>query len=411
MKFYLVKEYGGELYILTNKDNPNRRLYSSDLQDTSFSKWTKLAKGKKHIVIEDFLITNDFIVVLERVKGFQRIRYKSKTSKKWKDIPLKEKFCSIELEEEKSTTNAVNFIYSSPITPYTSFSFDIASQKLQILYKPKMAWELVARYFNIQQLSATSKDGTKIPVTIIRRKDHGKSQRGLILKVYGAYGASYGGNFNEEDIALLNDGFTITYAHVRGGGELGGKWYAEGKLLNKKNSFDDYIACAEYLIKKGYTTSQYLVGYGNSAGGLIMGYVINERPELFNTVILDHPYLDVLNSMMNDSLPLTTDEYKELGDPRKLEVYKYMKSYSPYQNIKKQAYPNLLFIAGYNDEQTKYWQVAKYVASLRENNTGKSVILLKTNMQGGHMNNLNQNGLKEKAFEQTFIYSNLFKKK
>jgi len=235
---------------------------------------------------------------------------------------------------------------------------------------------------------------------------------GLILKVYGAYGDIMSEGFSSENAILANEGFTIAYAHVRGEKILGNQWYLDGKLDNKENSFNDYIACAEYLIKTKYTTSDWLVGYGNSAGGLVVGAAINKRPELFNTVILDHPYLDVLTTMMNDSLPLTTDEYKEWGNPNDKEVFNLIKSYSPYQNIKEQAYPNVVLIAGYNDYQTPYWQVAKYAARLRKCNTGNNSILFKTDFLSGHIGSTTgKEWLKELSFQYAFVYSNLFQPK
>ncbi len=194
-------------------------------------------------------------------------------------------------------------------------------------------------------------------------------------------------SFNAQDAILLEQGYTIAYAHVRGESILGQSWYKTGRELQKSNSILDYLSCAEYLIKKGYTTSELLIGYGNSAGGLIVAQAVNLKPELFNTIILDHPYLDVINTMMNDTLPLTIDEYKEWGNPEEKEVYDYIFKYSPYQNIKPQQYPNVLFIASYYDFQTPIWQVAKYSARLRENNLSESEVIMLTDMSSGHIGN------------------------
>ena len=203
--------------------------------------------------------------------------------------------------------------------------------------------------------------------------------------------------------------FTVAYAHVRGESIMGNEWYQEGKLLNKEHSFEDYIACAEHLIKEEYTNPRSLIGYGNSAGGLIMGVVVNRRPELFNTVILDQAYLDVLTTMMDETLPLTTDEYKEWGNPKAAAVYNYIKNYSPYQNIKKQRYPNLLFTASSNDYQTPLWQIAKYVAKVRANNTGDTTILFSTDFGSGHAGSTTgKEWMKKLSFQYAFVYGNLF---
>jgi oligopeptidase B len=305
------------------------------------------------------------------------IKYKRKNETKWEEIDFKNKIFNASIQYIEA--DKIKIYYANPRTPRTQFEFDLASAILTKTTKIKQG--INSLYFKTERLWAKSKDGVKIPITLSKCLSPKKKHKGLILKAYGAYGNIPRGNtFSAEDAILLNDGFTIAYAHIRGSSTMGNQWYLDGKLLNKENAFNDYIACAEYLIKKKFTTAKLLIGYGHSAGGLIMGTVINRRPELFNTVILDHPYLDVLTTMMNDSIPLTTDEYKEWGNPKEKEVYEYIKAYSPYQNIKKQKYPNLLFIASSNDYQTPVWQIAKYVAKLREYNVGKNSILFKTDI-------------------------------
>ena len=244
----------------------------------------------------------------------------------------------------------------------------------------------------VQILHVKSMDGTTVPMTLCFNKSHDKIPiKGVILKAYGAYGFIQHPTFNREDKIYTDLGFVIAYAHVRGGGELGSNWHEQGRVLNKIQTFDDYITCAKFLTSKFNLESKQLIGIGASAGGLIMGYVANNYPELFGTLIFDRPYLDVINTVMDSSLVLTTMEYKEWGNPNNLECYQYIKSYSPYQNIKKQNYPNMLFFAGYNDVQTPYWQIAKSVAKYRENNTSNSLILFNTNMSTGHKGSVNSN--------------------
>lgn len=234
--------------------------------------------------------------------------------------------------------------------------------------------------------------------------------KGLILKTYGAYVSILNPAFDAQDYILLNLGYAIAYAHVRGSGILGPQWYKQGRTLNKENSINDYLACAKHLVDKQMVTQNKLVAYGNSAGGIVVAQAINLQPELFNTVILDHPYVDVINTMMDEMLPLTVDEYKEWGNPKEKDVYDYMLSYSPYQNIKPKHYPNMYVTASYQDYQTPVWQVAKYVAKLRKNNLSNSKIILLTDMNSGHQGSTQgKMWIKSFANMYSFLYLQLAK--
>ncbi len=401
---YSVKEFDNHIYMMTNKNAINNKILILENNNS----WKEIIPHEKDVLITNFVITKNYFVLKTYKNSYLEIKYKRKNESKWKNIDFKKKIFNAEiglLDKDK-----IKIYYSSPSSPFIQCEFELLNEVLTKIKPTKIKRGIYPHYHKTERLWAKSKDGTKIPITLIRSSSPKKKHKGLILKAYGAYGSyPMGNNFNAKDAILLNAGFTIAYAHIRGEITMGNQWYFDGKLLNKENSFNDYIACAEYLIKKKITTPEYLVGYGNSAGGLIMGTVINRRPELFNTVILDHPYLDVLTTMMNDALPLTTDEYKEWGNPVEPEVYKYIKNYSPYQNIKKQEYPNLLFIAGSNDFQTPVWQIAKYVAKLREYNTGNNNILFKTDIGSGHAGNRSgKEWIKELSFQYAYIYSNLF---
>ena len=402
---YSIKEFDNHIYMITNKDAVNNKL----LLLTGNNSWKEVILHSKDVLITDFIVTENYFVLETYKDSYLEIKYKRKTESKWEEIDFKNKIFNASIQLIKD--DKIKIYYSNPRTSRTQFEFDLTNAALTKTKATKIKRGINPQYFKTERLWAISKDGVKIPITLTKSLSPKKKHKGLILKAYGAYGNNPMGNtFSAEDAILLNDGFTIAYAHIRGSRTMGNQWYLDGKLLNKENSFDDYIACAEYLIKKKITTPDYLVGYGNSAGGLIMGTVINRRPELFNTVILDHPYLDVLTTMMNDSLPLTTDEYKEWGNPSEKEVYKYIKSYSPYQNIKNQEYPNLLFIASSNDYQTPVWQIAKYAAKLREYNTGANSILFKTDIGSGHIGNTSGKELiKNLSFQYAYIYGNIFK--
>lgn len=403
--YHTPKIYNHTLYLLTNKNAPNFKV--SVFEN---GKLTDMITLKEDVHISDFVITDNYYVLKTIHKSFQEIRYKLKSEKKWNTIEFPSKIFDASIYFKKNDVLSIG--YSTPNTPFTHYTFNLTTNRLLKINQTKVKYQY-ANFLNriaVDRIWAKANDGTKIPMTVLKSNSVIKSHKGLILKAYGMYGMIGGGyDFNKEDITLINDGYTVVYAHVRGGGALGSKWHLDGKLLNKTNTFNDYISCAEYLIQKKYTTSDYLVGYGVSAGGLLMGAVINKRPELFNTVILDHPYLDALTTMMMDTLPLTTDHYKEVGNPNEEDYYDYMKRYSPYHNIKKQDYPNLLFLASSNDYQTPTWQVAKYVAKVKEFNTGNSVILFKTDFGSGHIGSTFGNDwIKSLAFKNAFIQQQLF---
>ena len=403
--YHELKEFDSKLYLLTNKNAPNNKIALLEKNVLS-----DIVKVKDNTQIIDFLITDNFVVIKTLKNSFIEVLFKNKNEKKWGKINFPSEIFDISFY--KTENDIINLYYSNPKTPFTKYNYDLSTNTLikEKETKVKYKYSNYLRSINIKREWVKSKDGVKIPITIVKGSYSEKKHKGLILKAYGMYGAfGQGYDFSKEDVTLINDGYTIVYAHVRGGGELGHNWYLDGKLLNKENTFNDYIACAEYLIKKKYTTPDYLVGYGKSAGGLLMGVVINRRPELFNTVILDHPYLDALTTMMMDTLPLTTDHYKEIGNPKEKIFYDYIKTYSPYQNIKKQNYPNLLFIASSNDFQTPTWQVAEYVAKVKEFNTSTNTILFTTDFGSGHIGSTQSNQwLKDMSFKNAFIYMNLF---
>ncbi len=401
---YAIKEFGSQIYMVTNKNAINNKL----LVLVDKNSWKEIVPHTKNILITDFLITDNYYVLKTYKNSFLEIKYKRKSESKWKKIDFKTEIFDANFRLNEN--DKIKIYYSNPKKPFIEYEYDLSKEILTRNLSTKIKRGFNPQYFKTERLWAKSLDGTEIPMTLINSLHPKKKHKGLILKVYGAYGSFPRGNdFNAEDAVLLNDGFTIVYTHTRGGIAMGNEWYTDGKLLKKENCFNDYIACAEYLIERKYTSPQQLIGYGNSAGGLIMGVVINRRPELFNTVILDHPYLDVLSTMMDESLPLTTDEYKEWGNPKEKEVYNYIKGYSPYQNIKKQNYPNLLFTASSNDFQTPVWQVAKYVAKLKNYNTGNNNILFITDFGSGHIGNTSgKEWLKKLSLQYAFIYGNLF---
>ncbi|NQY05383.1 MAG: prolyl oligopeptidase family serine peptidase [Flavobacteriaceae bacterium] len=395
------------IYLLVNDEE------DSSIEFCTFSNpsnSTLLARSYKDDYILDVLPMKNKVVALIYEKSVPKLKYIEHGENKWQELELKLGIGDYQLISTNDSTNCFLFSFSSPSQPYSKYKYNFKTSQLDVVSKTELVNPIHFKYTNTKRIWSKSHDGVKIPITIVKNRATNKINSGLILKVYGAYGAITTPSFNDQDAILLEQGYTIAYAHVRGESMLGQLWYKSGRELEKKNSILDYISCAEFLIKKGYTTSKQLIGYGNSAGGLIVAQAVNLNPELFNTIILDHPYLDVLNTMMNDTLPLTIDEYKEWGNPQSKEVYDYILKYSPYQNIRPQQYPNVLLIASYQDYRTPIWQVAKYTARLRENNLSDSEIIMLTDMNSGHIGNTTG---KEwiKLFAETYSFTKLKNKK
>lgn len=372
---------GDTFYAVTNKIKNRYEIVEFTVNNTSLDHWKTVYSTNKPI--EDFYITKDYIVIQEYVKTTLQMKYIHKKTGRIDVFNFDNNIFSFDfIKKASDTSNQFTIKYESPKTPYTIYKISLESKEKQLIEQDQLTNN--KKNHKIEILTAKS-DETQIPISIFyNEKAINDTIQGIILKSYGAYGAKYYPEFNDQDRMYTNMGFIIAFAHVRGGGELGDDWYYKGKLLNKINTFEDYVACAKFLKKKYNIKNKQLIGYGLSAGGLIMGYVANNYPKLFGTLIFDRPYLDVLNTMMDSSLALTTMEYYEWGNPNDTVFYKYIKSYSPYQNIAKKSYPNMFFIAGYHDWQAPYWQIAKSVAKYRESNTSKSMILLNTNLYAGH---------------------------
>ena len=348
------------------------------------------------------------IVTLVYENSIPKLKYLQKENKKWRALEFDLGIGVYFLQKTKDKSNKLTFSFSSPAHPYASYQYDFDHQKL---ITQTNTISLKSQYYKntrVKRIWAKASDGTNIPITVVKNKAVSNNQKKVILNVYGAYGANTTPSFSAQDAILLKKGYTLAYAHVRGESIMGTKWYKMGRAMNKQNSIKDYIACAEHLINKKIAGANSLVGYGNSAGGLIVAQAANERPELFNTLLLDHAYLDVVNTMMNDTLPLTIDEYKEMGNPQQKEVFEYMMAYSPFQNIKAQNYPNMLFTASYQDFQTPVWQIAKYVSKLRENNLANTNIILLTDMNSGHIGSTSEKAwIKLFAEMHSFLHLNL----
>ena len=386
--FTIDHKIGDVFYASRNKSKGKFEIAEISIENPNIENWKTIYSTQNPI--EDFYILKDYIVVKEFVLTSNSLKSIKLSNYNVKEIPFDEDIYSVYLYKNAiDSTNIISVDFNSHQTPYISYKINLEDFTKTIVEKVGVTDKTPCIS---KVIYAKADDKTKIPISIFYDESmitDSTKFKGIILKSYGAYGYREAPDFNGEDKVYVDLGFIVAFAHVRGGGEYGTEWHDQGKLLNKINTFEDYVACAKFLTKEYKIKPKQLTGYGASAGGLIMGYVANNYPELFGTLIFDRPFLDVTNSMMDSTLTLTTMEYKEWGNPSDQIQYEYIKSYSPYQNIKKQSYPNMIFFAGYNDVQTPYWQIASSVAKYRENNTSNSLILMKTNMVSGHNNNQN----------------------
>lgn len=406
---YGVVHHGKDFYILTNENAVNFKIMKTPEDKIDKKNWQVFIDHRPDVLIDDIDAFADHIVISERDQGLQKIRYFDVKKGEFKPIAFDEAVYSVHLDANPEfATNIVRYRYTSLTTPESVYDYDLATGKAELKKQYEVLGSFKSSDYVSERIYAVAADGTKVPVSLVHRKDQHKGVAPLYLTAYGSYGSSYDPYFSSIRLSLLDRGFSYAIAHIRGGQEMGRPWYDNGKLLKKKNTFTDFIACAEHLIEKNYTDSNHLVINGGSAGGLLMGAVVNMRPDLFKAVIADVPFVDVINTMSDPSLPLVREEYEEWGNPNEKEYFDYMLSYSPYDNIKAQDYPIMLVTAGLNDPRVSYWEPAKFVARLRVTKTDKNPLLLKTNMDAGHAGASGRyDYLKEIAFEYAFIFKHL----
>lgn len=403
---YSFDHFENHFYILTNKDKSyNFKLMKTPVNKTQKEYWQEVIPHRENILLENFELFKNYLVTEEREKGLVRIFIESWNKKVKYFLPLDEEVYTVGLSTNLDfNTEKLRYKYCSLTTPWSDFEFDMNTQHKTLLKQQEVLGDFNPENYETKRLWATARDGIKIPISIVRKKTTAISnQTPLLLYGYGSYGYSIEPTFSSLRLSLLDRGFIYAIAHVRGGEDLGRLWYEDGKMLKKKNTFFDFIDCAKFLIDNEYTSPQHLYANGGSAGGLLMGAVINIAPEIFHGVVADVPFVDVVTTMLDESIPLTTGEYDEWGNPNDLEYYEYMKSYSPYDNIEIKDYPNLLVTTGLHDSQVQYWEPAKWVAKLRELKTDSNLLLLHTNMDAGHGGASGRfESLKEVALEYSF---------
>ena len=403
---YYVDHHEGELLVRTNDRGRNFRVVRAPLADPSAKHWRELVPHRPLVMLEDVEVFRDFWVLHERDKGLLKLRVTDFASGKSHPIEFDEAvYAAYPSVNAEYDTKVFRFAYESLVTPRSWYDYDLATRERKLLKRQPVLGGYNPDDYQSEALQAVAKDGTRIPISVVYRKDQrGKEPQPLLLYGYGSYGIPMDPNFRSSRVSLLDRGMVFAIAHIRGGGDRGKTWYDDGKLLRKKNTFTDFVAVAESLVRRKLTAPDRLVIQGGSAGGLLMGAVANLRPDLFKAVVSQVPFVDVINTMLDASLPLTVPEYLEWGNPNEEKYYKYMRSYSPYDNLKKGAYPAMLVETSLNDSQVMYWEPAKYVAKLRTLKTDSNPLLLKTIMEAGHGGASGRyDALKELSFTYAFI--------
>ncbi len=383
---YDVSHYNDHFYIRTNLDADNFRLVKTPVSATTKENWTDVIPHSEERFLEGVDLFKNYLVVSERVNGLMALRVKPWNGEEYYlefNDPAYVAYTTSNLDFD---TKVLRYGYTSLTTPNSTFEYHMDTKE-QVLLKQEEVLdpEFSTSNYLSERIFATANDGTKIPISIVYKKGIEKNENTpLLLYSYGSYGSSSEPYFSSSRLSLLDRGFVYAIAHIRGGQEMGRYWYEEGKLLNKKNTFTDFINAGEFLVEQGFTSSDHLYAYGGSAGGLLMGAIANMKPELWNGIIAAVPFVDVISTMLDETIPLTTFEFDEWGNPKIKEYYDYMKSYSPYDNVEAKAYPNMLITTGYWDSQVQYWEPAKWIAKLRELKTDDNLLLLDCNMDVGH---------------------------
>ncbi len=402
---YSVEHRGGDFLIRTNEGAINFKLMRAPVADPSRANWIEVVPARDSVLLEDLDVFRNFAALYERGNAVRRIRVLDFGNGKSYEVDFPEEISTFQrADNPEYDTDLVRFTYTSPITPLSVYDFDM-KRRTRTLKKLTEVPNYQANRYATERTWAAAADGARVPVSLLYRKPLARNgSRPMLLYAYGSYGASTDPSFNSNIFSLVDRGFIYAVAHIRGGQEMGRGWYDDGKMLRKKNTFTDFTAAAEHLVREGYTASDRLAIRGGSAGGLLMGAVTNMRPDLFRAVVADVPFVDVINTMLDASIPLTTQEWLQWGNPAKEPDYSYMKSYSPYDNVAAREYPAILVTAGLNDPRVGYWEPAKWVAKLRATKTDKNTLLLKTNMGAGHGGSSGRyDYLKEMAFRYAFV--------
>ncbi len=405
---YDVEYFGDHFYIHTNYDKAkNFQIMRTPVDQTTTESWQSLLPHRDKVLLEDFELFDQYWIVNERENGLSRLRILGWDNKEDYYLPIDEETYALYISyNPEFKSSQFRYVFDSLTTPTSIIEFDMSTQQKTVLKTQEVLGEdFDPDDYTSKRLWAEARDGIKIPISIVYREDTQLSENTPILQyAYGSYGHTIDPSFSSTRLSLLNRGFAFAISHIRGGGYMGRHWYEEGKLLKKKNTFYDFIDCSKFLIKQKYTSADHLYANGGSAGGLLMGVVINLAPDLYNGVVADVPFVDVVTTMLDDTIPLTTSEYDEWGNPNEKTYYDYMLSYSPYDQVKAQNYPNLLVTSGLHDSQVQYFEPTKWLAVLRVKKTDQNLLFLDTNMKAGHSGASGRfDSLKELAKKYAFI--------
>lgn len=407
---YDVVHHNNRFFIRTNDDATNFRIMTAPDDNPSRENWTELIPHRKSVKIDGMDIFTGHLVLYERENGLRTIEIMDLETGQTHGVDFPEPAYAVwPGRNPEFESHVLRFHYTSMVTPRSVYDYDMITGERTLMKRVEVLGDYDPSRYRSERIHAVAEDGAQIPISLVARDDFVRDgTRPLLLYGYGAYGASIDPTFSSNRVSLLDRGFAYAIAHVRGGGEMGREWYDQGKMLNKINTFTDFIASAEHLISEGYTSPGRLVIYGGSAGGLLIGAVTNMRPDLFKVAVAAVPFVDVLNTMLDPDIPLTVIEYEEWGNPNEKPYYDLIKSYSPYDNVQATDYPHMLITAGLNDPRVQYWEPAKWTARLRATKTDSNLLLFKTEMGAGHFGPSGRyDALKEVAFRYAFILDRL----
>jgi oligopeptidase B len=405
---YSVAHYKNDFYLLTNKDDAtNFKLMKTPVDNTTKENWVDVIPHREDTLLEDFSIFKDYLVLEERNNGLNKVRIKRWDQKEDYYLPFDEETYSVGVySNPEFDTNIIRYSYNSMTTPASVIDFNLNDKSKEIKKEQEvLGGKFKKENYISKRVWVTARDGKKVAISLVYHKDTQLNKDTPLMQyAYGSYGYTIPDGFSTTRLSLLDRGFVFALSHIRGGQYLGREWYEDGKMLHKKNTFTDFVDCSKYLIENNYTSPDHLYAMGGSAGGLLMGAIVNMNPELYNGIIAAVPFVDVISTMIDDSIPLTTGEYDEWGNPNDKEYYDYIKSYSPYDQVEAKDYPNMLVTTGYFDSQVQYWEPAKWVAKLRELKTDTNLLFLHTNMDAGHGGASGRfDALKETAKDYTFF--------
>ena len=404
---YAADHYQDHFWIRTNHEAQNFKLVKAPVSSPSLENWVDVIPHRSEVLLEDFDLFFRFLVTQERSNGLVQILIKTWDKSSEHQLAFEDETYTAWISTNPEfDTEILRFGYNSMVSPSSVFDYHMVTREKTLLKQQEVVGGYDSSAYHSERIWAEAGDGVVVPISLVYKKElfTGNGKNPLLLYSYGSYGFSMDAYFSSTRLSLLDRGFVFAIAHIRGGEDLGRHWYEDGKMLKKVNTFSDFIACAEHLIYNNYTSPAHLYAMGGSAGGLLMGAVMNMRPDLFHGIVANVPFVDVVTTMLDESIPLTTGEFQEWGNPKDKEYYEYMLSYSPYDNVEAKEYPNLLVTSGLHDSQVQYWEPTKWVSKLRELKTDSNLLFLHTNMEAGHGGASGRfNSLKELALEYTFL--------